>query len=228
MQTIRHYLFASVKNFFLVIVSAITFAIACAVADWLLSGRLHNGLIIVGLSFASELALLTGVSIFLIFGYKAIKLIREEQSPSEEFVKMVPTIIIWLCALLLTINYVAGRDITDCQKFNYNGKLNGGTKVFDDKKYIVSICGSGVNDSHFFNGGMDSIQLTITDEKGDELAKRHYKVSWESEPGHEPLIVERNRITYQDDETQKSYIINMPPTLLDWIKARVPLFRIWG
>jgi hypothetical protein len=115
-------------------------------------------------------------------------------------------------------------DNTDCQQYNYNDKLNGGVKVFDNKKYAINICGSGVNNSGFFGNGMDVVQLTVTEEQGKVVAKRRYKVFWEARPGHEPITVGKNSITYQDDDSQKDYTITMPPTFLDWIHARIPLF----
>ncbi|UZJ60831.1 hypothetical protein OKW98_03560 [Pseudomonas sp. KU26590] len=227
MQTVRQYLHTSVKKIALTIASVIIFSVFFFAADWALSGKFHNGLIIAGLSFASELSLPLGLAILSFFGYKATKIIREEKSPRQEFVKMIPAASIWLSILLLTINFFAGRSITDCQKFNYNNTLNGGIKEFNGKQYTVNICGSGVSNSHFFGDGLDAVQLTIIDDKGDELAKRSYKVSWDTQPGHEPLTTEKDSITYQDDEDQRSYIISMPPTLIDRIQARVPLFRIW-
>ncbi len=114
------------------------------------------------------------------------------------------------------------HDYTDCQHYNYNDRLNGGTKVIDGKTYTINICGSGTNNSHFFGDSMDSVQLTVLNEKGKILAKRHYKVFWDGRPGHEPLVIGRNSITYQDDEEQTDHVIDVPPTTLDWVKARLP------
>jgi hypothetical protein len=112
-------------------------------------------------------------------------------------------------------------DNTDCQQYNYNNKLNGGVKIFNNKKYNVNVCGSGVNNSMISGDSMDVVQLTITDEPGNVLAKRRYKVFWEGQPGHAPLIIGNDSITYQDDEKQKDYTVTMPPTFLDRIRAKV-------
>ncbi len=109
----------------------------------------------------------------------------------------------------------------DCQRYNYNGILNGGVKVFDGKKYIVNICGSGVDDRRFLGDKMDNVRLTISNDKGEVLAKRNYKVFWDGQPGHEPLVIEKNRIIYQDDKEQVDHSISMPPTMLDRIRARL-------
>ncbi|HFT8010366.1 TPA: hypothetical protein ACU9T0_006026 [Burkholderia cenocepacia] len=117
------------------------------------------------------------------------------------------------------------RNYVDCQRYNYNDKLNGGVKEIGGRKYTINICGSGVNSSHFFGDSMDVVQLTISDERGVILAKRHYKVFWEGQPGHEPLTIGQDRITYQDDEKQADYTIAMPPTTIDWIRARLPFIN---
>lgn len=112
-------------------------------------------------------------------------------------------------------------DNSDCQRYNYNEKLNGGVKNIGGKKYTINICGSGVDNSHFFGDGMDTVQLTIIDEQGEILAKRRYKVFWEGQPGHEPIVIGKDSITYQDDQKQKDYTVAVPPKLMDWIRVRV-------
>jgi len=116
-------------------------------------------------------------------------------------------------------------DNTDCERYNYNDMLNGGIKNFKDKKYTINICGSGVNKSHFFGNSMDAVQLTITDEQGKVLAKRRYKVFWDGKPGHEPITIGQDRITYQDDEKQQDYAITMPPTVIDRVRAMLPFLN---
>jgi hypothetical protein len=88
--------------------------------------------------------------------------------------------------------------------------------------YIINICGSGANNSHFFGDSLDSVQLTITDAQGSLLAKKRYKVFWDGQPGHEPITIGKEKIIYQDDEKQEDRTITMPPTFLDWIRARLP------
>jgi hypothetical protein len=116
-------------------------------------------------------------------------------------------------------------DNTDCQQYNYNEKLNGGVKEFNGKKFTINICGSGTNNSHFFGDSMDKVLLTIINDQGELLAKMHYKVFWDGQPRHEPLTIGKDSITYQDDEKQADHTITMPPTFIDWIRARIPLFN---
>jgi hypothetical protein len=116
-------------------------------------------------------------------------------------------------------------DYIDCQRYDFNNSLNGGVKVINGRRYTINICGSGINDSYFFGDGMDSVQLQILNERGELLAERRYKVFWGGRPGHEPIVIGQDSITYQDDERQEGYTIDMPPTTVDWIKARLPLFN---
>ncbi|WP_146013400.1 hypothetical protein [Trinickia symbiotica] len=69
------------------------------------------------------------------------------------------------------------------------------------------------------------VKLTVTDEQGEVVAKRQYKVFWDGVPGHEPLAIGKNSITYQDDEEQANHTITIPPSFIDRIGARLPLFN---
>lgn len=134
-------------------------------------------------------------------------------------------ILLLLVAGVTTVAFWGNHDYTDCQRYNYNSKLNGGVKDFDGKKYIVNICGSGTNNGRFFGDSFDAVELTITNDQGDIVAKRRYKVFWDGVPGHEPLTVGKNSITYQDDEEQENHTITMPPSAFEWIRARIPLLN---
>ena len=117
------------------------------------------------------------------------------------------------------------HDYIDCQRYNYNSKLNGGVKEFDGKKYTINICGSGTNNSHFSGDSFDAVELTIANDQGDIVAKRRYKVFWDGVPGHEPLTIGKDSITYQDDEEQADHTITMPPTFLDRVRAKLPFLN---
>ncbi len=133
--------------------------------------------------------------------------------------------VIVLMAVAALFLLQGNHDYIDCQRYNYNSKLNGGVKEFGGKKYTINICGSGTNNSHFFGDSMDAVELTITNEQGELLAKRHYKVFWDGVPGHEPLAIGPNTITYQDDEEQAEHVITMPPTVIERIRARLSFFN---
>ena len=133
-------------------------------------------------------------------------------------------VLLVLVAGAATVAFWGNHDYTDCQRYNYNSKLNGGGKEFDGKKYTINICGSGTNNGRFFGDSFDAVDLTVTNEQGEVVAKRRYKVFWDGVPGHEPLTIGKNSITYQDDEEQTDHTITMPPSFVDWIRARLPFF----
>ncbi|KWS25193.1 hypothetical protein ABNM12_19595 [Pseudomonas syringae] len=114
-------------------------------------------------------------------------------------------------------------DNTDCERYNHTEALDGGAKSFGSKGFVITVCGAGVNNSLFNGDGMERVRLTIFDNQGELLARRYYKVFWDGQPGHEPLKVSKKSIIYQDDKEQKDHVITMPPTRLEWIRARLPL-----
>ena len=134
-------------------------------------------------------------------------------------------VVLIVCIIATGSLIIYQLDNTNCQQYNYNEKLNGGIKEFNGKKFTINICGSGANESHFFGDSMDKVQLTIINDQGELLAKRHYKVFWDGQPGHEPLSIDKDSITYQDDESQEDLTITMPPTFIDWIRAKIPLIN---
>ncbi|VWB63842.1 hypothetical protein [Burkholderia lata] len=137
----------------------------------------------------------------------------------------IASALILLLVVVGSILFLQGNhDYTDCRNHNYNSKLNGGIKEFGGKKYTIDICGSGANNNRFFGDGMDSVQLTVSDSQGEILAKRYYKVFWDGQPGHQPLRIGTDSITYQDDEKQVDYTITMPPTIIERTRARLPFF----
>ncbi|KPY05928.1 hypothetical protein ALO57_100342 [Pseudomonas coronafaciens pv. oryzae] len=134
--------------------------------------------------------------------------------------------ICFIFPLILLVVYSAVFNLVDntnCQRYDYTETLNGGTKKLDNKTFLISICGAGVNNSLLNGDGMERVRLTISDDQGELLARRYYEVFWDGQPGHEPLKFSENSITYQDDKEQKDHAITMPPTRLEWIRARLPL-----
>lgn len=144
---------------------------------------------------------------------------------------MTPSIIIWVLILGCSASFLEKTfDNTDCQKYNHNDKLNGGLKEFNGKKYTINICG---NSGHIGGGKFvgenefDRVKLEVLGDQGELLAKRYYSVRWNDHPDHEPIKLQKDKITYWDDadayDGPKS--IAMPSTRWDWIRARLPFFN---
>ncbi|VWD50443.1 hypothetical protein BCO71171_05332 [Burkholderia contaminans] len=222
MPSVRQYFYRSVKNVFLIAGSIAALTIAYLAIDWLLPNSMHNGLVIASLYFIKEIGVTILFLIALFFGYRAYRIYKTEKSFPHELLKMLPIIIFWLAIVIFGANFFMGSDSYNCTKHNYNQQLNGGIKEFQGEKYTINICGSGVNNSHFLGDNMDSVQLTVLDAQGQVQVKRNYKVFWDGQPGHEPLTIGPNSITYQDDDKQADYTITMPPTLIEKLKARLP------
>lgn len=128
--------------------------------------------------------------------------------------------------LIVLVVYSAAFNLfdgSDCKIYNHTETLNGGTKKIGIKTFLINICGGGVSNSLFNGDGMERVRLTIFDDQGELLVRRYYKVFWDGKPGHEPLKISDDSIIYQDDEEQKDHTITMPPTRLEWIRARLPL-----
>lgn len=104
----------------------------------------------------------------------------------------------------------------------YNEELNGGVvKEYQGRKFRIEMCGTG-GDSIQSN---DAIELQVFDEKGELAAMRHFVVNWNESKLERGVEYHPDHITYYDESLQYDYkkTISMPPTTLDWIRARIPL-----
>ncbi|KVN87129.1 hypothetical protein [Burkholderia ubonensis] len=117
-------------------------------------------------------------------------------------------------------------DDTDCQRFNYNAKLNGGIKQVDGTTYIVNICGSGGHGNGFFAHQNEQVKIVVADAHGSTLATRLFFVFWGGRPGNEPIEIRDGKLIYFDasDEYDGTRSISMPPTTIDWVAARIPVW----
>ncbi|MBN3768221.1 hypothetical protein G3N93_01160 [Burkholderia sp. Se-20378] len=116
-------------------------------------------------------------------------------------------------------------DDTDCQRFNYNAKLNGGIKQIDGTTYLVNICGSGRSSNGHFTDQNEQVKIVVADVHGSTLATRLFFVFWGGRPGNDPIEIHDGKLTYFDasDAYDSTRTISMPPTTMDWVAARIPL-----
>ncbi|WP_423383652.1 hypothetical protein [Burkholderia sp. LMG 32019] len=117
-------------------------------------------------------------------------------------------------------------DDTDCQRFNYNVKMNGGIKQVDGTTYIINICGSGAHSHGFFADQNEQVKLVVADAHGSTLATRLFFVFWDGRPGQDSIKIRNGKLIYFDaaDEYDSERSISMPPTTIDWIAARIPIW----
>ncbi len=126
--------------------------------------------------------------------------------------------IIYCCVTLLATIFptVYGR----CDY--YNKELNGGVIESKGKRFNVNLCGTGDYDGKF-NYRPDKIRLQIFNENGNLVAQRHFEVDWHM--GSQMVLeFHPDHITYYDFSAKNfEKTISMPPTTIDWIRARIPL-----
>jgi hypothetical protein len=174
-----------------------------------------------------EIGITIGIAILIFLGYKAFRVFKTEKFPGQEFKKIAPVAIVWFIGIFSLANYIAAFDPGyNCQKYNYNEKLNGGVKEYQGKKYTINICGSGVNNGRF-GDYTDEVRLEVFNEQRELVAVRYYAVFWGGEPGAHPIEVHQDSISYQNEDKDayfKHGSITMPPTFIDWIRLKIPLF----
>jgi hypothetical protein len=225
MQTVGAYVKKSFILAVVIIAWIITLAFAVPALLLLLPSKTTSGIFLVAPDYSSEIGNIIVFAIILFLGYKAYKVARTAESIPQEFIKMMPAIIMWVLIIGLGAEFFAvNNDNTDCQRYNYNDKLNGGVKKFNGKKYTINLCGNGGN----INGRFDRVRVEILDEKGELQAKRYFSVFWDGRPGHFPIETGPDKIIYYDDAADDEHSqrdINIPPTTIDWIRARLALFN---
>ena len=228
MPTIRQYFKKSVKNVLLIATAIVsTFLLALFLA-WVLPSDGPNLRMLFWFFYAKEIGIGIATLTAAFFLYKAYRVYSAAESFSQELLKMIPTIVFWTAAFLTSSTYLYNFfHQTDCEQYNYTEKLNGGVKEIGGKKYAISICGTGVSNSHFLGEGFDRVQLIVTDEQGSVLARRYYKILLGDTLGHRPLQINQNSISYFDDSNSyaEQGTISIPPTIHDWIGARIPILN---
>lgn len=116
--------------------------------------------------------------------------------------------------------YVFPPTYTNCQRYTHD--LNGGIRTLGAKTYDIRMCGTGGDD----NSNEDEIELTVSSEQGELLAKRHFTVHWMANL-HEPLAYKEDKLVYYDFSTHNNFkkSVTLPPTPIDWVRARLPFFN---
>jgi hypothetical protein len=121
-------------------------------------------------------------------------------------------------SLAVLVTYVFPTRYSDCERDTK--ELNGGERIYAGRKFKIVLCGTG-GDENFMS---DKIRMQIFSESGDLLAQRKFYVDWD---GAGPFELEYGdgHLTYFNDSKNSTFEnkVSMPPTRLDWIRARVPL-----
>ncbi|WP_406851198.1 hypothetical protein [Herbaspirillum huttiense] len=226
MPSIRKYFIWSIKNIAIILIFIFIVTSGLLALSQIGKFQLAGKILFLLLYFKEYTALGILLLILIFFGNKAYSFNTKGNSLRKEFPEMIPTIIFWLAfslvlILLITNHLAANNSKFDCKKYDCTNELNGGIKEFQNQKYSIKICGSGINHGGILaDDAPDLAELAITNEQGELLVKRRYVIVWDGKPGHEPLAIGNDHITYQDDEELEDHIIAMPPSLIDRLKAK--------
>ncbi|ONN65634.1 hypothetical protein [Herbaspirillum sp. VT-16-41] len=131
--------------------------------------------------------------------------------------------LMFVSAFLIFAIYLglSGGHKVDCGRFDYTERLNGGSKEILGQQYIITICGSGTG-----NGGLyaddppDVAEIKVLDRAGHVLVRRYLTIEWDNPLGHRALSIDHAGISYQDDADQKNYVISVPPSFAEQLKAK--------
>jgi hypothetical protein len=225
MPTLRHYFKKTVKNALVLAAACFAVFLLALLLAWLLPSNGPDLRPFLLLMYAKEIGI--GVAIFtaVFFLFKAYKVCKTERSFPQELFKMTPSIVILIVVFLFSSTYLFNFfHQTDCTQHDYTAKLDGGIKRIGSKTYHIRICGSGLIDSHFLGEGLDKVLLSIMDEQGTILAKRHYTIFLDDSLGLASLQISEDKLLYFDADSKQGEIA-IPPTIHDWIGARIPVLN---
>lgn len=126
--------------------------------------------------------------------------------------------------VFVIINYLAPPKYIACDL--YTKEMNGGIRTLEGKSYKIVLCGYWGNiGPDGYSGRSDQVRLQIFSEEGDLLAQRYFEpVTGLGKFGIE-LRYGTGYLIYNDGEGPGFQTrLAMPPTRLEWIRARLPRF----
>jgi hypothetical protein len=124
------------------------------------------------------------------------------------------------CGFILAGTNLFGPQYGRCEFYNSPTTLNAGRKDFNGVVYEIRVCGSAPRPQA---GDNDRLELTVLDEHGEMLARRHYSVNWQAGISfHEPLQYEKDPVMAVN-AFGEDIRIQIPPSRFDWLRARIPL-----
>ena len=124
--------------------------------------------------------------------------------------------VLGLYVLVWTLGiYAWGTTYRHCD--DYTDHFDGGLHEIAGQTYGIRICGKG---RQWVEDGSDEAVFQVYNMAGELLAERHFIPRWGRQIWS--LEYESNRILYYNDGGPYwAASLNMPPTWLDWIRARL-------
>jgi len=138
-------------------------------------------------------------------------------------------VLCWIFVIMLAIPYLlwlilVQNNLDTYHRCDYYTKhLNGGIRAFRGKQYNIVLCGfQGRIDPD--NVQYDEVRLSVFSMGGELLAERYYELTLESDYTMQ-VHYGNDYLTYEDRPKSQTQRVAMPPTCLDWLRARLP--RLW-
>ncbi|MGT0250815.1 hypothetical protein [Burkholderia pyrrocinia] len=216
------------KAFTVILKAALAVVAVClvvAIAWMFVPADARNGITLFSLKHAKTVIFAVTSIIFVLYFSRLVRNIDHFSRAKRVGLAIVT---LGFLAFFYLVNFRGiTTDDTDCQRYNYNAKLNGGIKQIDGTTYIVNICGSGGGRGNgFFANQNEQVKIVVSDAHGSTLATRLFFVFWGGRPGYEPIEIRDSKLIYFDasDTYDSMRSISMPPTSIDWIAARIPIW----
>ncbi|EJH9638829.1 MULTISPECIES: hypothetical protein [Burkholderia] len=216
------------KALTVILKAALAVVAAClvvAIAWMFVPADVRNAITLFSLKNAKSVIFAVTSIIFVLYFYRLVRNIDHFSRAKRVGLAIVT---LGFLAFFYLVNFRGiATDDTNCQRYNYNAKLNGGTKRVDGTTYIVNICGSGGGHGNgFFANQNEQVKIVVADSHGSTLATRLFFVFWGGRPGAEPIEIRDGKLIYFDasDTYDSMRSISMPPTTIDWIAARTPIW----
>lgn len=129
-------------------------------------------------------------------------------------VKVICGFLFAFLVLALICVYAFSMEYGNCDE--YTEKLKGGVHEFKGKKYTIKLCGANTLNSS------EKIRMQVLNEVGEVLALRYFTIRTNF-VGPRELEYAPNFIIYHDySQDEVLSILDMPPTRMDWLRAKVP------
>lgn len=213
----------AISTVFKVVLTVVVLCLVVAIAWMFLPAHTRNAITLFSLKNAKGMIFAITSIIFVLYFYWFVRNI-DHFSRMKRVGLAVVTLSFLVFFYLVNFRGITTDD-TDCQRFNYNAKLNGGVKQIDGTTYIVNICGSGRSGNGLFADQNEQVKIVVADAHGSTLATRLFFVFWSGRPGNDPIEIHDGKLIYFDasDAYDSTRTISMPPSTMDWVAARIPI-----
>ncbi|WP_174972826.1 hypothetical protein [Burkholderia lata] len=99
----------------------------------------------------------------------------------------------------------------------FEKELNGGKKESGGMEYYAKLCGANIRNGH-------EVRFQLFDGTGELLAQRYFSYYVNSATERDLVDGVGGIVYYDSSSSDVMQLLAIPPTKLDWILARLPLF----